>query len=223
MGSEAREFVALVGGLIDSSLERCGFRTRGSGAYVRALPGSDGVRGYAGVTQLDPGPFGVHDVLVFVGVEQPDFRELYARLVPGAVSDGAAQNLAELLPGRQPQSWRFDPRHDNAATAAELATAVCTFGVPFMERLADPSEFASFVKEKEPSAQAAFRVPVVLLMTGDVEDATRIVRTTLESLPEHGHWAEFYREFAERFFAYLGDTDAPGSDPPDAAERSTRR
>jgi hypothetical protein len=205
-----KEFLAEVHGLINAQFETLGFTQGRDGRYFRPISVAPEVSAWIGVTHLDSDADGTHDALVFVGVEHPVFQELYERLVPGDVSSGAVKNLGDLMPNREPQSWRFGPQRDNPRTAELLAEAAVCYGEPFWVTLVDTKEFSSFIQRTESDASFGYRVPVALLLTGEVQNAQEIVERTLASLPEDGAWAEFYRAFAERFFAYV-DSDS-GSD-----------
>jgi hypothetical protein len=77
-----------------------------------------------------------------------------------------------------------------------------------MEGLADTEHLAAFMKANEEDDQRAWRVPPVLLLVGQTEEARAIVQAELQALAGSGGWADFYREFARRFVGYVDARDA---------------
>jgi hypothetical protein len=207
--------------MIAAELKAAGFSERGSGDFIRTIDRTEGVVGVVGLNKGLIDELGGHDVLVFVGVEHPLLADLYRELVPGEFFAGAVQNLAYLMSARGDGYWAFDPSGDSEGQAHSVVEAVIEYGLPFMQSLSDVRSLAAFMSESEGDDQRAWRLPPVLLLAGQSEEAQEIVQAELEAVPESGAWSDFYREFAVRFEAHIDRVRAM-PDPPEPERRPPR-
>ncbi len=180
-------------------LEELGFRRR---RQLFGFPLGDGFEGWLGLNQATRGlPKGQASIFPIVGLRD---EEVESWLIDAGFAGKANPFLATvgmplryLMPEAERRDWIIDERGDDDEAA--LLTAIVTYGVPYMHRMADREAIVrQLAEERDGFGDAEVRIPLLLLAMGRPADALRSIESAREWLaPQSGPAAEMLEDLMD--------------------------
>ncbi len=180
-------------------LEELGFQRKRS---LFGFPLGDGFVGWLGLNQAVRGlPKGQAWMFPVVGVRD---EQVESWLIDAGYAGKANPFLATvttplryLVPEAERRDWIIDEQ--GADDEAALVTAIVTYGIPYMRRMADREAIVrQLAEERDRFGYAEARMPLLFLAMGQPADALRSIESAREWLaPQSGPAAEILEELMD--------------------------
>jgi hypothetical protein len=183
----------------ENALVRTGFERVAAGLLTRrlsaAFAGSIGLN----ASRTGSGAIGVNPV---VGVRWHAVEELLETLGyegAGPWSNTIYTPLETLVQSHGELMWWYGEPADVAPVSEEIAEAVASCALPFMESQRRPETCLHFIEHDLPREQRAYRLPAALTVCQRTDDARKALERGLKLAGTRSNpWAVAYREFADR-------------------------
>lgn len=193
-----------------TALVSAGFRKRSGDVFTRAVAAD--VLGWLGLNRAVSRGDGLLEVNPVVGVRHQALERVVAELlgerfqeyVPPTVS----VHLGYVMPEGRYRPWLFGGDAPVGDVAGEMAGAIVTYGMPFMDERASLSAVVTSMADGRAgiAEQLAFRRPVGYLLLGEPGRAREEVRASVDRLADRGDpAAQRFRGFASAFEKRLAD------------------
>jgi hypothetical protein len=177
-----------------------GFRKRAGGIFTMELAGD--VLGWLGLNRAFRAGEGRYEVNAVVGVRHQQVERVVAEFLderphpyrPPTISVA----LGYLMPDRRYEPWLFG-QQGLESTSDELATAIATYGLPFMQRNGALEAVARGL-EQGLGHYGEYQLPVALALLGEIERATQMLASSVDRLGDRDdERAKELRAFARTF------------------------
>lgn len=186
-------------------LRACGF-VRKKGVFVSSIFGE--VYGWVGLNCASHGSAVRWSVNPVVGVHNRTLETLVDDL---AEKDRARQWFATvgrpvgyLMPKHSYVTFDFEVGSDPQLRAKEIARNISTYGVPWMNQLADLENLSQAVREHCVGEVISYLVPCIELLLGSVDKALQVAREYRRVWQGGGEHEAAYEKFIERVANWEG-------------------
>jgi hypothetical protein len=187
-----------------SALRRYGFTPRRRGVLLQARDGKE-VTGWLGLNLATWGLPANLQINPVVGVRHVALEKALVDLASWKAPVACvAKPLGYLMPRNTFAQWDFPADGDLAAIAENLATAVASYGQPFIDKWADWNTFSAEIEHAGLllENEKPFVLPLVAAINGDRQRAESLIARELERVGDAPDvYSTGYRAFAEKFAA----------------------
>jgi hypothetical protein len=185
-----------------AALRRYGFAAKRRGLLLQTS-GSGAASGWLGLNLATWSLPQVLHINPVVGVRHDSLEAILVSTAgwPAPVAS-VSRPLGYLMPQNTFVQWDFSSTGDLAAVAEDLATAVVTYGQPFIDHWSDWNTFSHEVASSGLLLDNVrfLMLPAVAAVNGDYELADRLIRQELErTAGEEDAYSKGYRDFANKF------------------------
>jgi hypothetical protein len=196
--------------LLREPLAELGFRKRAGAIFTVEL--DDPVIGWLGLNAAsEHQPAGQASVNPVVGVRHQTVERIVAELLGERfhpyVGPTVSTPIGYVMPEQRFATWQFGDG-DSHAQADQLLTALDDYGLPFMRDHTGLDSIRDAVEQGD-AEFPEYRLPVVLVLLGRDDEATRMIDDRLEELGNADNpFAREFRAYAERFAEHASDLTA---------------
>ncbi len=193
-----------------------GWKKRHPGIFTMQL--NEETLGWLGLnTGRGYGP-GILEVNPVVGVANERLERFVAELMEikytPAIPPSVSANIGYFTPEETYKKWMFQEGEDLEPLVVTLASAVETFGYPFMQRNADLHALYLTIRDsgKGYPHMNQYRIPAACALLGKTEEAEEFLEATLREMESRTDMAaELFRKFAANLRSYLRNTTTSGT------------
>lgn len=199
----SRTLISQVMALARYELGKTGFQKRSGEIYTFEV--QKGVLGWIGLNRAVARGDGVLEINPIIGVRHQEIEKMLAAFLDAKyhpyIPPTVGVHLGYLMPGITYIPWLFSEDADNQAAIREMASAINTYGRPFVESNASLDSLCKTLIEFRLGIphQRAYRIPIVFFALGKIDNANTFLADEIAKLGDRADLAaKRYRMFAAR-------------------------